>query len=88
MTAKDPFRSQTRSRAGGPSNLMVVAPNDDADLPFVSQWIYVQTAGALQISTAGGQTLLTPEMASGWHPMEVTRIYATGTTADGIMVGW
>ena len=88
MTAKDPFRTQTRSRAGGPANLLAVTPDDVNDLPYVTQWLYLANAGQLQVTTSGGQTLTTPEMAAGWHPIELTRIFATGTTVTGIMVGW
>ncbi len=88
MSAKDHFRTQNRSRAGGPSHLINVAPDDMTDLPFVTQWIYLSVQGALTITTSGGETLTTPSMQAGWHPIEVSRIHSSGTTATGIMAGW
>lgn len=88
MTAKDPFRTQTRSRAGGPSHLLNVVPDDSTDLPVVSQWLFLASAGAVTLTTSGGETLTTPIPHAGWHPIEVSRIHATGTTATGIMAGW
>lgn len=88
MPAIDSYRSSTRGRAGGPSHLALVTPDDGADLSHVSQWVFIGTPGTLTVTTQGGQTLTTPEMPAGWHLMELVRIHATGTTASGIMVGW
>lgn len=88
MSAKDHFRTQNRSRAGGPSHLINVTPDDNADLPFVTQWLYLANQGELTITTSGGETLTTPVLQAGWHPIEVSRVYASGTTATGIMAGW
>lgn len=88
MAASDRFRLNTRGPAGGPQNLALVTPSDATDLEHVSQWVYVEAAGTLGVVTRGGQTLVTPVLAAGWHLMELTRIRATGTTATGIMVGW
>ncbi|TMV93554.1 hypothetical protein FGG78_04310 [Thioclava sp. BHET1] len=88
MSAKNDFHNRPGTRAGGPSNLARVTPDDGADLSHVSQWIFLGTGGALKVTTAGGQTLTTPELPPGWHLMELSRIHATGTTAGAIMVGW
>jgi len=88
MPATDRFKFNTRTPAGGPMNLALVAPDDGADLTHVSQWVFLEAAGALRVTTRGGQTLTTPTLPAGWHLMELTRIHATGTSATGIMVGW
>jgi hypothetical protein len=88
MPAIDSFKSNTRSRAGGPTHLALVTPSDTEDLPHVSQWVYLATAGSLGVTTRGGGTLVTPSLHAGWHLMELVRIHDTGTTATGIMVGW
>ena len=86
--ANDGFNKVARGPAGGPGNLALVTPNDAADLAHVTQWVYLAAAGALRVTTRGGQTVTTPPMSAGWHLMELSRIHATGTTATGIMVGW
>ncbi|WP_434287489.1 spike base protein, RCAP_Rcc01079 family [Celeribacter sp. SCSIO 80788] len=88
MPAIDDFQGRAPARAGGPANLALVTPNDSTDLSHVSQWVYVGAAGALKVTTKGGQTLTTPTLIAGWHLIELTRIHATGTTASEIMVGW
>lgn len=88
MPAPDPFHGQARSRAGGPANLEVVTPSDEADLSHVCQWLYLATGGALAVTTRGGQTLTIPQLHAGWHLLELSRIHATGTTASGIVAGW
>ncbi len=88
MAAIDNFKSHARTPAGGPVHLAIVAPSDSQDLVTVAQWIYLATAGALRVTTSGGETLTTPVLLAGWHLMELRRIHATGTTATGIMVGW
>lgn len=88
MPAVDNFQGHAYTRAGGPANLAVVVPDDGSDLSHVSQWIYIGVAGALKVTTKGGQTLVTPTLVAGWHLMELTRVHATDTTASGIMVGW
>lgn len=88
MPAVDRFQGISYARAGGPANLALVTPSDSADLNYVSQWVYVGVSGTIKVATKGGQILTTPTLAAGWHLMELTRIYATGTTASGIMVGW
>ena len=88
MAADDRFKFTSRGPAGGPLHLARVVPDDGTDLSHVSQWVYLETAGTLGVTTRGGETLVTPELHAGWHLMELTRIHATGTTAGGIMVGW
>lgn len=88
MPASDRFKLTTRSPSGGPQRLALVAPSDTEDLAHVSQWVFLETAGTLRVTTRGGDTLLTPVLPAGWHLLELRRIHATGTTATGIMVGW
>lgn len=88
MAAYDRFNRTTRGPAGGPQHLALVTPSDSEDLGHVSQWLYIEAAGRLSVTTRGGETLVTPVLAAGWHLMELSRIHATGTTATGLMVGW
>lgn len=88
MAPSNNFKLTTRGPAGGPQHLALVMPSDTEDLPHVSQWVYLEAPGALGVTTRGGETLVTPALAAGWHLMELNRIHATGTTATGIMVGW
>lgn len=66
----------------------LVSPSDSADFANVSRALWVGTAGDIKITTQGGETLVWPSVTVGWHPMRLTRIWATGTTATGMMVVW
>ena len=60
-----------------------VTPDDATDLTTVSRAILVGTAGNIALTTLGGQTV-TVAFTAGWHPVRLTRIWSTGTTAAGI----
>lgn len=65
-----------------------VTPNDAADLTHVSRGIWIGTAGDLRVTMKSGQTVTYPSLAAGWHPLRVSRVLATGTTASGIVAAW
>jgi hypothetical protein len=72
------------SEPGG--HLYPFTPSDSADIPGgTSSAIYIAVAGALHVTTASGQNVVTPSLIAGWHPIRVTRVWATGTTATGLM---
>lgn len=81
----DKFSSYAESLDSPPSNLYAVAPSDTQDLPNTSRAINVAQAGALRVTTTGGTTATLTVAAGGVFPVRVTRIWATGTTATGIV---
>lgn len=70
-----------------PENAAVVTPNDSNDLanPGV---IYVGVAGDIKVDMLGTGTAIPYKSVSGWLPAKVKRVYATGTTATDIIVGY
>lgn len=71
------------------TSALVVAPNDNADIgPTATRAIYVGTAGNVNVTMLDGQTVVFPSLANGWHPICATRIWATNTTATGIVATW
>lgn len=70
---RDPIESATE-----------VTPNDSTDLGVVSRAIYVGAAGNLRV-TMLDQSVVTFAAGEGWHPIRVSRIWATGTTASSIV---
>lgn len=51
--------------------------------------LYVGGTGNVKVDTANGDTVTIVALAAGvWHPISVTKIYATGTTATDILVGY
>jgi len=70
---RDPIESATE-----------VTPNDSADLSIVSRAIYVGVAGNLRVTMLDG-SIVTFSVGEGWHPIRVSRVWATGTTASAIV---
>jgi len=91
MAAIDDYVTQATGLDSPLAHLALVTPNDTVDLTDVSRVIYIAAAGTLKVTTEGGETVT---IASGTlnvgvpHKLRVSRIFATGTTATGIMVGW
>jgi len=67
---------------------VAVTPADNTDIgPFRA--IYVGGTGDVAIKMYGnGATVTFANLAVGWHPIQGTRILATGTGATDIIAGW
>ncbi|MBB3771507.1 hypothetical protein FHS55_002106 [Angulomicrobium tetraedrale] len=87
MPIVDPFPLANIDYTGPADNAAAVVPNDATDLAYVPREIWVGTQGDLKVTTRGGQTITIPN-AVGRLSLRVTRIWATGTTAAGIVVLW
>jgi len=66
--------------AGG----FLVTPNDSADLAKPARTLFVGGYGTVKITTALGDTFVHPA-TEGYLTMEVTRVWATDTTATDIV---
>lgn len=49
---------------------------------------YVGLAGDVKYTTSGGDTVVMKAATVGWHPVNVTKVFSTGTTATGLLAGW
>lgn len=73
------------------SHAALVTPSDSADLAYVTRAISFAAAGAIKVTTLGGETLVIPDgaLAAGvMHAVEWVRIWATDTDATGIVAYW
>jgi len=83
------------------SNGFPITPSDSANLsftdsagavlPLTSISLFLPTSGTVQFTMSGdsfcaGQTLTLP-LPAGYNPLQVTKVWATGTTATS-MVGF
>lgn len=82
----DKFQSYAESLDSPPSNLVMATPNDAQDLPIASRALNVAQTGAVRVTTVGGTTETLTIAAGGVFPVRARRIWATGTTATGIVV--
>ncbi len=88
MPAIDDFNTQTPNAQGPISKAAEVTPNDALDLTHLTRAVFIGTGGDLRATLADGTVLSFVNMAPGWHPIRVARIWATGTTASDIIGGW
>jgi len=81
----DDFKDYRRVLEGPADNAPEVTPHDTNDLAKTTRGLYVGVAGDIKVDMVGGDTSTIVAAANGYHPMRVTRVYATGTTATGIL---
>ena len=72
-----------------------VTPSDTANIPSVSGGtnngcvLYVGSAGTLRVQTVGGDDVTFNNINTGaFIPVQIVRVYATGTTASNILALW
>ena len=80
------------------SNAAVVVPSDTSDIPSLSTSpeqrnngcvLYVGGTGDVRVLTAGGNDVKFAGIATGtFMPVQVLRVYTTGTTATNIIALW
>jgi len=63
-----------------------VTPSDGANLAFITRAIYVGVTGDVKLLLKGDTANTTlKNVAVGYHPLRVAKIFATGTTANSIV---
>jgi hypothetical protein len=62
-----------------------VTPNDGADLPRVAARIHCLVAGTIRVTASGGGTVTLAGVPGTPLPVLVDRVFATLTTATGIV---
>lgn len=66
-----------------------VAPNDNAELGFVTKQLFVGGAGNIVLVTAAGETVTLTGVAAGTIlNMRVRQVKATNTTATNMVALW
>jgi len=75
-----------------------VTPSNTATIPSISAQggagnngcvLYVGVAGDVKVTTAGGDDVVfTGILAGSFIPVQVTKVFATGTTATNIVALW
>jgi len=80
------------------SRAAAVVPSDTVNIPNPSSpdgianngnVLYIGTAGTLKVRTAGGDDITFVTVNAGsFLPIQVVRVFATGTTASNIIALW
>lgn len=62
-----------------------ITPSDTVDLALPVSALSISVAGALKVDMASGETVTFAAVPIGVIEIAVTRVYATGTAATGIV---
>lgn len=65
-----------------------VTPSDTEDLAITSRGLYVGTAGDIKMTMRDGSVVTRVDVQPGMYPWQITRIWATGTTAADIIADY
>ena len=70
-------------------NAVAITPNNDVDLTYVTRAVWVGGAGAINVITSRGQTVLIAGIQAGTLlPIRVSRVLASSTSATNIVGMW
>lgn len=83
----DPFALHPENLGSPCGKLAEVIPSDTIDLPVPCRGLWVGGQGALKVTSLAGN-IVTLTGAIGILPIRVTRVWATGTSATGIVALW
>ncbi len=85
-TMADPFVNLSSSLDSPAAHAVAVTPSNSVDLTTAARALYIGVAGDVKVDMVGGETAVTfTAVPVGFLPVRVTRVYATGTTATGIV---
>ncbi|MGR3465599.1 spike base protein, RCAP_Rcc01079 family [Limimaricola sp.] len=88
MPSFDDFDRHASGLESPLSAAAAILPDDGADLGHVSRALHLGTPGDLRVTMKGGQVVRFAGLGAGWHPLRVSRVHATGTTAGDIVACW
>ncbi|MEO9576785.1 MAG: hypothetical protein ABJ263_15100 [Tateyamaria sp.] len=81
----DLFEGYTPGLESPATRFEQIVPDDANDISFLTRAIAVDAAGYVQVVTAGGDTGRVFVAAGIPFPIRVRQVFATGTTAGGIV---
>lgn len=83
----DTFDNWADSIDGPANSAVAVTPHDSNDLATVARGLYVGVSGDVKVDMLGTGTAIvfTGLVAGVVHPLRVTRVYSTDTTATNIV---
>lgn len=87
----DDFASFSAGLESPAANSKAITPSDSTDLAHVTRAISVDVDGAVRYAPLGtqGDAIVTRKFVAGVQmSIRAKRIYATGTTATGIIADW
>jgi|VirMetMinimDraft_7_1064189.scaffolds.fasta_scaffold175315_2 hypothetical protein len=68
------------------TDVLEVTPDDGTDLAVAARGFYAEVGGDIKVTTLAGAERVIPVGAFQFIPCAIVRVWATGTTATGIVV--
>lgn len=68
-------------------NFELITPSDSTDMTIVPRFLIVGVSGSIKMTDRRGTTSVIPVQA-GVVPLRPSRVWATGTTATGLVACW
>jgi hypothetical protein len=87
MSAKDPFAEKPTLLDSPARHAAAVTPNNDTELSQYARSLHVGIGGTLRVLTVSDEDV-TFEHVVGILPLCVKKVFATGTSATGIVALW
>lgn len=84
----DPFARDIGGLESPARHIAAVVPNDTTDLTTPSRALCVATAGMLRLTTVAGDEATVFVTAGVPFPVRARRVWATGSTATGVVALW
>ena len=87
----DMFKTHARSLTSPPEDAASIPPSDAANAPmsYVTRALYVGVAGDIALlMQSGARVTLRDVPAGSFLPLRVRQVFASGTSADGIVGFW
>lgn len=81
----DHFKTHATGMSDPILNAAAVVPDDANDLGVTTRALFIGTGGNLRVTLVSGDTVTFANAGAGWHPLRVTRVWATGTAATNIV---
>ena len=84
----DPFENHATKLESPPRNAMDVTPSDTVDLPIIPRALHCTGTGVVRVTLVGVGTVTLPLVFGVPLSGHFRRVWATGTTATGIVAVW
>lgn len=89
MAAIDSHAGQVENLSSPCDNAAIITPNNDTDLIYVTRAVWVGGAGTINVTLAGGQTVLFSGIVAGTLlPLRITRVLSSSTSATDLVGIW
>lgn len=85
MPAENRFKFYGPGLDSPPAHLEEITPNDSAELAYTTRAINVAVAGDLRVETIHGDVATVFVAAGVPFPIQARKVFASGTTASGIV---